>query len=249
MYKIIVFTICALFFSCNEDIKSIPVIEQNIKDSVLIIKKKTIINPVVSVLEKKLIEAGLVDIQKIDSTIYIDIKYSTLDNFMKLDMYGDYDKAYLQKDVAQKLAKAHSLLKIQFPNYSFLVYDATRPRHVQQMMWDSLKMSDIQKAKFVSNPKRGSLHNFGAAVDLTIIDENNKILDMGTPYDFIGRLAYPRLEKQYLKEGKLTQNQINNRILLRETMYKAGFTGITTEWWHFNSCSRNKAKEIYKIVE
>lgn len=200
-------------------------------------------------LETQLIDQGLVDITDIDSTIMVDIKYSTTDNFMQLDMYGDFDKAYLQKDVAQKLANAQRFLKMTNPELSLLVFDAVRPRHVQQQMWDSLKMPINEKVKFVSNPKYGSLHNFGAAVDVTLAKRNGEALDMGTPYDYIGALAYPTLETQNLKAGKLTQEQINNRKLLRKVMYKADFFNIQTEWWHFNSCNRTEARKLYEIVE
>ncbi len=240
-----------LLFSCANEKKSIkkPKISTVTKDTVIKTEIKIIENPIISELEATLIKQGLVDIQKIDSSIQIEIKYSTKDNFMKKDLYGDYNKAYLQKDVALKLAKAQMELKKNHPNYSLLIYDATRPRHVQQMMWDSLKMPFAEKIKFVSNPQNGSLHNYGAAIDLTIIDKNGKILDMATPYDFIGKLAYPKLENMLLKEGKINQKQINNRKLLREVMYNAGFFNIQTEWWHFNSCTRKVAKELYDIVE
>lgn len=200
-------------------------------------------------LESKLIEKGLVNILEIDSTIIVDIKYSTTDNFMKLDLYGDFDKAYLQKDVAQKLAKAQAFLKETNPELSLLVYDGVRPRHIQQQMWDSLKMPIHEKVKFVSNPKYGSLHNFGAAVDLTLAKLNGEALDMGTAFDYIGELAYPSLETQNLKAGLLTLDQINNRKLLRKVMSKAGFFNIQTEWWHFNSCYRAEARKLYEIVE
>jgi D-alanyl-D-alanine dipeptidase len=101
----------------------------------------------------------------------------------------------------------------------------------------------------VSNPRNGSLHNFGAAVDLSIVDENGIELDMGTPYDYFGELAYPREENRLVKEGKLSHLQALNREILRNVMHEAGFSGITTEWWHFNSCSRPEAFERYDIVE
>lgn len=72
---------------------------------------------------------------------------------------------------------------------------------------------------------------------------------MGTKYDYFGHLAYPRLENQMLQEGNLTEKQVENRQLLRKVMQSAGFEPITSEWWHFNYCSRKKAKELYKIVE
>ena len=93
------------------------------------------------------------------------------------------------------------------------------------------------------------MHNFGAAVDLTIADSTGQALDMGTPYDYFGELAYPKLQWDLLKQGKLTRAQIDNRSLLNAVMIRAGFFGIQTEWWHYNSCTRKVARERYKIVE
>jgi len=202
-----------------------------------------------SELEKDLIAKNLVNILTIDSSILVELKYSTTDNFMKLDMYGDFDQAYLQKDVAEKLSKAQQFLQEENNSLSILIYDAVRPRHIQQKMWDALDMPIHEKIKFVSNPKYGSLHNFGAAVDVTLSYKNGKALDMGTSYDFIGELAYPTLENKHLASGALNEEQINNRKLLRKVMQKAGFFNIQTEWWHFNSCYRAEAKKLYEIVE
>lgn len=252
MKYLLIILSCSLFFSCQEKapISTKPTKKQKLEDTTTYTNlTEPIKEDTISHLESLLITAGLVDIQKIDSTIYIDIKYSTTDNFMEMDLYGDFAKAYLQPDVAEKLSKAQQFLKEEYPDYSLLVYDGVRPRHVQQMMWDSLKLPFKEKTKFISNPKNGSIHNYGAAVDLTIIDEKGTPLDMATPYDFIGKLAYPRLEQTLLTEGKISQQQINNRALLRKAMKKAGFFGIQTEWWHFNSCTRNEAKLKYKIVE
>ena len=110
-------------------------------------------------------------------------------------------------------------------------------------------MPNSEKGKFVSNPKNASIHNFGAAVDLTIAKTNGEPLDMGTEFDHIGELAYPTMEYFFLKDGQLNQQQVDNRKLLRKVMQKAGFTWLTTEWWHFNSCSREEAKLKYKILE
>ncbi|MFN7014690.1 MAG: M15 family metallopeptidase, partial [Bacteroidia bacterium] len=134
------------------------------------------------------------------------------------------------------------------PNYSLLILDAARPVSVQQKMWKMLDMPSAEKTKYLSNPQNGSLHNYGAAVDLTIINEMEEELDMGTPYDFFGEEAHPAKEMQMLLEGKLTEDQINNRKLLREVMRKAGFSHLPTEWWHFNSCSRPEAMQKYHII-
>ncbi len=204
---------------------------------------------VYTLTEQSIISAGLVDVQTIDSSIVIDLKYSTTDNFLGIDVYGDFNKCYLQPDVAEKLKRAQFFLKSQFPYYNLIIYDAARPRSVQHKMWDTIDVPYYERSKYVSNPYGGSLHNFGAAVDVSIIDQNGYVLDMGTPYDYFGELAYPREEDRMIQEGKLTHKQLLSRELLRDAMQNAGFFGITTEWWHFNSCCRKEAYTKYAIIE
>lgn len=216
-----------------------------LKDTVI----KMIKDTSVSVLENTLVDSGLVDILSIDTSIKVDLKYSTCDNFLFMDLYGNLEKAYLQADVALKLKKAQENLRKRYPYYSLIIYDAVRPRSIQTKMWDTLNMPFNIRTKYVSNPQSGSLHNFGAAVDLSIIDENGIELDMGTPYDYFGELAYPREEERMIKEGKLSYKQLLNRQILRDAMTQAGFMEITTEWWHFNSCFRSQAILKYKIIE
>ncbi|MBN2401751.1 MAG: M15 family metallopeptidase [Spirochaetes bacterium] len=198
-------------------------------------------------IEQKLLEQGLVDIQSIDPSIQVDLKYSSKDNFLGEDVYGDLNNCYLQKEVAVKLMNAQKYLRQIRPGYSLLIYDGVRPRRIQYRMWDIVK--DTDKQKYVANPKTGSIHNYGCAVDLTIVDENGRVLDMGTPFDYFDDLAQPRYEKKFLKEGKLTEAQIKNRELLREVMQKAGFEGILSEWWHFNGYAKEYVKKHYKIIE
>lgn len=211
------------------------------------IVKKEVIND----LEQRLIDAGLVDIQKVDSSLRVNVKYATTDNFVGMVLYKNYDKVYLQPEVAKRLAKANKALKEIDSTFTFLVYDGTRPRSVQQKMWDALDTLPVrQRTRFVSNPKNGSIHNFGSAVDLTIFDtKTNQPLDMGAGYDDIRKIAYPRHEEKFLKSGELTTKQVENRKLLRRVMRKGGFWVIQTEWWHFNAFSRPKAKELFDIVE
>ncbi len=201
-------------------------------------------------LEKKFIERGLVDIQKFDASIEVDLKYSTTDNFIKTDVYGDLTRAYLQPMAVQKLVKAHQYLKKVRPEYHLLVYDAARPRSVTTIFWN--KMSHLppnERDNFVANPVEGSIHNFGCAVDLTIADKNGKALDMGTIFDYCGALAYPTKETYFLKVGKLTKEQVANRKLLRETMRAGGYSSIVSEWWHFNAMSRKQARAKYGFIE
>jgi D-alanyl-D-alanine dipeptidase len=203
-------------------------------------------------IEAQLQKQGLVDIQQVDPSIRVELKYSTTDNFMKKDVYNGLTCAYLQPEIAKKLAKASQLLQKTTPSYRLLVYDAARPNSVQYTLWnalDDLKIPERQKAQYVADPKIGSIHNFGCAVDLTIADANGQPLDMGTPYDFFGPLAYPRLEQDMLKQGKLTPKQVANRALLRSVMQQAGFTLNPTEWWHFDGMSRSAAKARYGIIK
>ncbi len=192
----------------------------------------------------------LVNIQTLDSSINVDLKYASTDNFMKKRLYYDIDNAYLQKDIAQRLVKANSLLKKLNPNYRLLIYDAARPRSIQQAMWDALDTIPVkERTKFVSNPANGSVHNYAAAVDLTICDKNGKALDMGAGYDDIRQIAYPSKEDYFLKKGLLSKKQIENRKLLRKVMITNGFLNIPTEWWHFNGVTRKQAKALFKILE
>ncbi len=200
-------------------------------------------------LEKKMIEQGLVDIQKVDPTLLVELKYSTTDNFVGKDVYGDLTRAYMQPDMARKLARANKLLNEIKPGHRLLVYDAARPNSVQYILWDALDMPVRQKPQYVADPKIGSIHNFGCAVDLTVADPAGKPLDMGTKYDYFGPLAYPRTEQQMLREGKLTTQQVANRALLRRAMTQAGFSVNPTEWWHFDGMSRSRAKAKYGMIK
>ncbi len=202
-----------------------------------------------SSLEQNLIHEGLVNIQQLDSTILVDLRYSTNNNFVGVDVYGDFDKAFLQAEPAHMLAKANAYLQETHPDYTLYIFDATRPRRVQQILWDTLDYPDAEKTKYVADPQEGSIHNYGAAVDLTIAGPDGKPLDMGTDFDYFGVLAYPVREEALLAAGQLTQEQVANRQLLREVMTKAGFTPITSEWWHFNAMSRAEADKRYGIVE
>lgn len=204
---------------------------------------------IIDTLEQSIIDAGLVNIQDIDPSILVELKYSTLDNFMEKDVYGHLGRAYLQETVAQDLSKCQSELKQRDSSLSLLIYDAVRPRSVQQYMWDILDMPIWEKTKFVSNPANGSLHNYGCAVDLTIANQDGTPLDMGAGYDDPKKIAYPKFEQAYLDSGMLNQDQINNRQLLRDVMRAGGFWNIQTEWWHFNRYSRDKAKEMFEIIE
>jgi zinc D-Ala-D-Ala dipeptidase len=201
-------------------------------------------------LEQSLIDAGLVDIETIIPEVYVDLKYSTTDNFFGQDVYGDLERCYLQPVVAEMLKKSYEVLKSSHPELTFLIYDGVRPQSVQQILWNNLDKPDSIKPLYVADPKVGGLHNFGVAVDLTLAySETGEALDMGTDYDYFGYPAYPDREGQMLREGKITQEHIANREILRKVMKHGGFTGIGSEWWHFNAFSRKEAAEKFGMVK
>lgn len=194
--------------------------------------------------------AIIVDIQSLDPTIFVELKYSTEDNFMHRDVYGDLEICYLRKTPAEMLVRAHHRLKEKHPDLRFLVYDGLRPRSIQWKLWNMLDdVPESERTNFVANPKTGSIHNFGAAVDLTLADTLGVPLDMGTGFDYFGELAFPALEDSLLNIGALTSIQVRNRKILREAMQKAGFSTITTEWWHFNAFPYSTIRSKYEIVE
>jgi D-alanyl-D-alanine dipeptidase len=197
--------------------------------------------------ERIMTEAGLVDVRSVCPDLRVDLKYSTTDNFVHQDVYGDLDKCFLRKEAAAKLADAQKRLRALKPGWRLLVYDGARPRRVQARFFAIVRGTDQQQ--YVADPARGSIHNYGAAVDLTIIDADGKELDMGTPFDFFGELAQPKLEQQFLLQGKLTEVQLRNRRLLRDVMTQAGFLPISNEWWHFDAFPREEVERRYKIIE
>jgi len=202
-----------------------------------------------STLEKSLQAAGLINVQSVIPEIRVELKYSTTDNFLHADVYGDLTDAYLQKDVAEKLKTAYQFLQETHPELTFIIYDAVRPLSIQYKMWEILDLPPGQKEKYLSNPKNGSIHNYGAAIDMSLAVKNGNPLDMGTPFDFFGEAAEPQLEYKMLQEGVLSQQQIDNRKILRSVMQKAGFRQLPAEWWHYNSCSREEAKIKYAVIE
>jgi zinc D-Ala-D-Ala dipeptidase len=149
-----------------------------------------------------------------------------------------------------KLCNAQFFLKQINPDYSLLIYDAARPLHIQQMMWDSLKLDTLTRRKYLAPPNQTSLHNYGCAVDLSIINiKTNQQLDMGTPFDFFGTLSQPAWEWFYLKDSTLSCKAFDNRQLLRDVMKKARFRPITSEWWHFSICSKEEAAFRFKLIK
>lgn len=199
-------------------------------------------------IEVKFIQAGLVDVNRIDRTIQVDLVHSDpKKNYFRENFYDGLTKAYVRKEVALKLSAAQKKLRKKFPEYSLLILDAARPRSVSRRMHEQLKGTAFEK--FVANPDNGSMHNFGIAVDITIVDTSDHELDMGfSPF----RKSTFELYWLYVKKKlgfSLSNQQRKNRKLLTDTMVSAGFLPLSYEWWHFIGMPKSEARRKYKIIE
>jgi beta-lactamase class D/D-alanyl-D-alanine dipeptidase len=172
--------------------------------------------------EKNKREADLVELVKLDKTIKLDIRYARSDNFVGRPVYSEA-RAFLQRPAAESLLKVHKELKKQ--GLGLVIFDGYRPWSVTKLFWE---VTPEDKRKFVANPKNGSRHNRGAAVDLSIYDlKTGKLLPMPSDFDDFSDKAHPEY-----KGG--TAEETRNRDLLRKLMEAAGFTVNSDEWWHFD---------------
>jgi D-alanyl-D-alanine dipeptidase len=199
-------------------------------------------------LEQQIVDSGLVDVQSLDPTLVVDLKYARADNFMSAIVYDNMSRAFLRPQAAQMLARANELLRARHPHLRILVADAFRPRSVQHRMWKLVVNTPQQP--YVANPHKGSMHNYGAAVDVTLFDTSaGAPLDMGTKLDHFGPLAQPALEQKYLASGQLTRAQLDNRKILRTAMVEAGWRPLSIEWWHFDAMPKPQVRRRYTLLQ
>lgn len=153
-----------------------------------------------------------------DDFIY-DMKYATTDNFLKTKVY-DCAECYLRLKTVKALINANkSFLKL---GYRIKIFDCYRPLAVQQLMWKIMP-----DPNYVANPSKGSIHNRGGAVDLTLVAANGTELDMGTAFDYFGMEA----SHNYTS---FSETIIKNRLLLKSIMIENNFVFFESEWWHYN---------------
>lgn len=169
---------------------------------------------------KKNSDNKLLEIKKYVPGIVLDIKYATTDNFMKRVMYKQA-RAFARRPVVMQLKKIQAELKKA--GYGLKIFDAYRPYQVTLAFYES-----ASDKNFVANPKKGSKHNRGCAVDLTLIDlKTRKALAMPTPYDSFAPEASSTYED-------LPPEVLKNREYLVNIMHRYGFRVIPNEWWHFD---------------
>jgi D-alanyl-D-alanine dipeptidase len=168
------------------------------------------------------LRSDLVDLAKLDPRIKLDIRYATSDDFLSTPVYTSA-RAFLQRPAAEALLRAHRELIKQ--GYGLLIFDAYRPWYVTKIFWDA---TPPDKHQFVADPAKGSRHNRGCAVDLSLYDlSTGREISMPGVYDEMSERSYPNYAGG-------TPDQRAHRQVLRAAMEAQGFTVFETEWWHFD---------------
>jgi D-alanyl-D-alanine dipeptidase len=181
-----------------------------------------------------IVKDGLVELVKLDSTIKLDIRYATENNFTGKKIYQEA-RAFLQKPAAEALARIQQNLKKQ--DLGLVIFDGYRPFSATKLFWE---VTPANKKKFVANPKYGSRHNRGCAVDLSLYDlKTGENVDMPTDFDDF-------TERAGIGYKNVTKEQGQNREILREAMEADGFKVYRVEWWHydFQECPESKILNV-----
>jgi D-alanyl-D-alanine dipeptidase len=164
-------------------------------------------------------KTDIVDLLSLDSTFILDIRYATENNFTKKKLYPAA-KAKLRREAAESLVSIQRELRSK--NLGLKIYDGYRPLSIQWKLWEIVPNED-----FVANPRKGSKHNRGAAVDLSLVDSVGIELEMPTGYDDFTEKA----SQEYMN---LSDAAVKNRALLKDVMTRHGFQIIKSEWWHYD---------------
>jgi len=164
----------------------------------------------------------LVELVRLDAGIRLDIRYATARNFLGTPLYSQA-RAFLQRPAAEALVRVQHALASD--GYGLLVHDAYRPWYVTRLFWDA---TPADKHAYVADPAKGSRHNRGCAVDLTLYDlRSGRAVEMPSLYDEMSERAWPTYAG-----GDV--DALARRDLLRRRMEAEGFSVYETEWWHFD---------------
>lgn len=164
-------------------------------------------------------DTTFVNLKDYSTDFIYDMKYATENNFLKAKVY-DCPECYLRLKTVQALIAANKAFIKK--GYRIKLFDCYRPLDIQKRMWKI-----VSNPEYVADPAKGSIHNRGGAVDITLVDQKGKELDMGTPFDFFGIEASHNYEK-------LSKKVKNNRMLLKRIMTENKFNSLASEWWHYN---------------
>jgi len=186
--------------------------------------------------------AGHPGFRRLDSLrgVPFDLRYAGTHNFAGLNLYGEMDCAWLRTEAAAGLEAAAAWLAERRPGWRLLVLDALRPQRVQEAIWHDVAGTAMEH--YFAHPQRGSIHSFGMAVDVTLIDAHGREADMGSGFDEMSEASHPALHAEHLASGVLGAAQVAERDWLHQAMLHGGFHGIPTEWWHFDFGDRERVR-------
>jgi len=182
-------------------------------------KSQTVNTDVTSQKVEIINDTTFVNLKDYSQDFVYDMKYATSDNFLKAKVY-DCAECFLRlKTVKAMLNANEDFIK---KGYKIKIFDCYRPLDIQKRMWKI-----VPNPEYVANPSKGSIHNRGGAVDITLVDSSGIALDMGTTFDFFGIEASHNYQN-------LSQEIKSNRALLKIIMIQNGFNSLDSEWWHYN---------------
>ena len=178
--------------------------------------------------------------------LHVDLRYASTRNLLGRDLYSPHDCAWLHVEAAAALAQSVQWLQAHHPHLRLCVLDAARPHRVQELFWQHVQGTPMER--YFANPVRRSIHSFGMAVDLTLLDTHGQELDMGTGFDDTTELSHPALEDHLASQGRLKSEHLEHRAVLRHAMQQGGWQGIATEWWHFDFGNRENVRARYRLI-
>jgi D-alanyl-D-alanine dipeptidase len=189
--------------------------------------------------------ADFIDITSFPN-VKLDKRYATPNNFCHEILDTNKFGCTLHPLAAEKFIKASEILSKEKPGWQFIVFDAFRPLSVQKKLYQHVK--GTPQAHYVAYPTYG-IHCYGFAIDLSLLDQEGRPLDMGTDFDDFSRASEPRYESKFLSDGTLTKAQYENRLILRSIMKRAGFHQLQREWWHFEALPEHVVRTKYKQLD
>lgn len=193
--------------------------------------------------------AAHADFRPLDSLAGVahDLRYASSNNFAGRVLYAGLDCAWLRREAAAGLEAAAIWLAQSRPGYGLLVLDALRPHRVQQAIWAAI--AGTPAMAYFADPSLGSIHSYGMAADVTLLDAQGRECDMGSGFDEMNLRSHPALDAEHLALGVLSAAQITERGWLHAAMARGGFRGISTEWWHFDYGDRDRVRRELPRVE
>ncbi len=224
--KVFVLLLFFISISCKS-VKTVHKVNESVVSNEREIAKKDSSRTNYLVLAENSNDTTFVNLKAYSTDFFYDIKYATPDNFLKEKVY-DCAECYLRLKTIKALIKANNDFKSK--GFQIKIFDCYRPLDIQKKMWKI-----VPNPIYVANPAKGSIHNRGGAVDITLVDFSGKDLDMGTSFDFFGEEASHEYQN-------LSDTILKNRIFLKEIMLHNNFKSFDSEWWHYNLKDSNLDK-------